>query len=355
MRKKLLYTLLVLIVLVFALLNYIAYNHSYNFTHYADINQSKLKISDTTDISVVEKISYIFKGVQVPRPKNTSTPHYDYSTDYISTPKGKIEVWYGRIENARGTVIMFHGYANKKSSLLNRSNIFIELGYNVMLVDFLGSGGSDGNTVSIGYYEADQVKACIDYLAPKEKNIYLFGISMGAVACMKCVNDYHPPMKGLIVECPFGCFKTTVKNRFKNFGIPSFPMADLLMLWGSYNTGYNCYQHNPVDYASNIHCPTLLIHGEKDHAVSKKEIDDIFANLQGEKYLKTFPKTGHDIFIPKNEAEWMNTVEDFMIATKTLDIKRAVAPFYMDESELTSDEYSGTRTVIIREGDKNGL
>jgi alpha-beta hydrolase superfamily lysophospholipase len=320
MRKKILYSLLILFLLFFSLLNYIAYKHSYNFTHYANIQENKLKVSDTSQISLQKKLGYILKGVEVPRPENKTKPFYDFETTYIATPKGKLEVWQSKVDDSKGIVIMFHGYANRKSSLVSRSYEFVLLGYNVMLVDFLGSGGSDGNTVSIGYYEADQVKACIDYLNEKgEKNVYLFGISMGAVASMKCVNDHQPNIKGLIVECPFGYFKSTVKNRFKNFGVPSFPMADLLMLWGNYHMGYNTYSHNPVDYAAHINCPTLLMHGEKDHAVSKKEIDDIYANLKGEKFLKTFPNTGHDIFLPKNEITWMNTVIDFMISTKTMD------------------------------------
>lgn len=353
MRKKILYTILILFILVFALLNYIAYNHSYNFTHYANIKENRLKVTDTSSISWQKKVGYILKGVEVPRPQNNNKPVYDYTTELITTPKGSVEVWQTNFEDSRGTVIMFHGYANRKSSLLSRSYEFIKLGYNVMLVDFLGSGGSDGNTVSIGYYEADQVLTCIDHLEKKgEKNIYLFGISMGAVASMKCVNNHQPQIKGLIVECPFGYFKTTVKNRFKNFGVPTFPMADLLMLWGSYHTGYNCYSHNPVDYASNITCPTLLMHGEKDHAVSKKEIDDIYANLKGEKYLKTFTGTGHDIFLLKNEEEWTNTIRDFMISTKTLEGEIITSPFYLDESEVTSMG-SSVKTYIGRKGNED--
>ena len=188
----------------------------------------------------------------------------------------------------------------------------------MVLVDFLGSGGSDGNTCSIGYKEAGQVKACFDYVQSKgEKSIYLFGISMGAVAIMKCIKDFHPDVKGIILECPFGYFKTTVKNRFNNFGVPTFPMADLLMIWGSYHTGYWTYNHNPAEYAKEISCPTLLLHGKNDHAVSKKEIDDIYKNLKEKKTLKTFENTGHDIFTPANIYIWLGVVKNFLIETGT--------------------------------------
>lgn len=328
MRKKILYTLLIIFMLFVGLINYIAYNHSYNFTHYANIKQNKLKVYDTSKIELSKKIGYILKGVEVPRPENTGSPGFEFKKEKINTSKGNIEIWRTEKENTNGTVLLFHGYANKKSSLISRADLFYHLNYNVVLVDFLGSGGSDGNTVSLGYNEAEQVKACYDHINAKgEKNIYLFGISMGAVAIMKYVKDEKPPVKGIILECPFGYFKTTVKNRFRNFGIPSFPMADILMLWGSYHTGYNTYEHNPADYAKEIKCPTLLMHGEIDHAVSKKEIDDIYNNIKGEKTLKIFENTGHDIFSPKNFDSWYGSVVDFMISTGTIKLEENEAPF----------------------------
>ncbi len=337
MRKKILYTLLSLFIVVAFLLNYIAYNHAYKFTHYADIKENRLKVMDGAKISLKEKIQYIMEGVNVPRPKNVITPPFEYIQKRISTPKGEIEIWENKIVRkpgrsglARGTVIFFHGYANKKSSLIARAEEFYDMEYNVVLVDFLGSGGSDGSTCSIGYYEAEQVKACYDYVQAKgEKNIYLFGISMGAAAIMKCVKDHQPDVKGIFLECPFGDFKTTVKNRFRNFGLPTFPLADLLMIWGSYHAGYWTYHHNPSEYAKEIHCPTMLLYGEKDYAVSRKEINTIFKNLQGEKKLSIFEKTGHEIYMNHTQQQWLVEVQYFLAFTGTYS-----SPYYMKGNEV---------------------
>jgi pimeloyl-ACP methyl ester carboxylesterase len=329
MRKKILYTLLFVFIFLLVGLNYIAYNHSYNFTHYANIQQNKLKVYDTSKISWTQKLGYILRGVEVPRPENKLEPRFNFTTKKIHTPKGDLEIWQNANVQTHGTVVLFHGYNAKKSLLLDRAEEFYDLEYNVVLVDFLGSGGSDGNTVSIGYYEADQVKAVYDFVKGQgETTIYLFGISMGAVAIMKCMKDHHPEVKGIMLECPFGYFKTTVKNRFKNFGIPSFPMADLLMLWGNYHTGYNTYQHNPARYAREIKCPVLLMHGAIDHAVSKKEIDDIYNNLQGEKVLQTFEATGHNIYDHKNRPIWIQTVYQFLVQTGS-----SPSPYYNEGDE----------------------
>jgi alpha-beta hydrolase superfamily lysophospholipase len=331
MRKKLTYTFLILFILVLGLLNYVANNHAYNFTHYASINEDSLKVRDESRISVNKKLQYLVLGVPVPRPENISQPSFDFTTAFIQTPKGKIEVWEHATPMPQGTIIMFHGYSNKKSSLIKRANRFIHLGYSVMLVDFLGSGGSEGNFVTIGYQEAEQVKYCFEYAhRENDQPIYLFGISMGAVSIMKCMDDHQLPVKGIILECPFGTLRKTLKNRFNDFGVPAFPMLDLLMIWGSYQMGYWTYSHNPVDYAKNIHCPTLLMHGNWDPGVSKSEIDLIFKNLKGKKTLKRFLFTGHDIFTGKNYKEWNTSVDSFMIETGSKD---PVRDLYFNQSD----------------------
>jgi len=89
--------------------------------------------------------------------------------------------------------------------MLDKSDIFLSEGYNSFLVDFMGSGGSEGNQTSIGFLEAEYVKSCFDYLTNNgEHNIYLFGTSMVAAATMKAIHDYDIKPKGIIIECPFG-------------------------------------------------------------------------------------------------------------------------------------------------------
>ena len=67
-------------------------------------------------------------------------------------------------------------------------------------------------------------------------------------------------------------------------------MPRLLLFWGGIQNGFWGFSHNPVEYAKNIDCPTLLLYGEKDKSVSQKEIKEIFANLKGPKKLTIYKK-----------------------------------------------------------------
>jgi alpha-beta hydrolase superfamily lysophospholipase len=261
--------------------NVIAYFHAYKFTHFdTKINS---KTDKPEDLSFGQKIKTLFLGIDLPKPLNKRFPQHDYETIKLYS-NSEIECWDIKADSSIGTVILFHGFSGEKSSMLDKADVFLELKYNVMLVDFMGSGGSDGVQTTIGFKEALDVKTSVDYVSKNSnKDIILYGTSMGSVAIMKAINDYNLPIKSIIIECPFGTMLETVKSRFSEMNIPSFPMAHLLMFWGGVQNGFNSYKHNPVDYARHIDCPTLLLYGEEDIKVSRKEIDDIYKNLNGKK------------------------------------------------------------------------
>lgn len=64
--------------------------------------------------------------------------------------------------------------------MLDKAEIFNQLGYSAFLVDFMGSGGSEGNQTTIGFLEAEQVKVSFNYIKQSgEHNIFIYGTSMG--------------------------------------------------------------------------------------------------------------------------------------------------------------------------------
>lgn len=216
------------------------------------------------------------------------------------------------VPHAKGTVILFHGYAGEKSSLLTRAKEFRKLGYNTVLVDFMGSGGSSGDGTSIGYTEAVQVRDCFEYISKQSKHVILFGTSMGAAAILKAMDDYILPVASLILECPFGSLYKTVCARFELMHVPAVPMAALLCFWGGVQNGYWAFSHNPSTYAKSVSCPVLLLFGEDDDRVTREETDLIFANLKGRKHLKVYTGIGHAIFTKSNEKLWVKDVASFL-------------------------------------------
>lgn len=149
--KRSLWTLVVL----FILMNVVAILHSYKFTHFADSKTEKTK--SAKKLTTAQKIETLICGVTMPRPENKTLPSADFETIKLKSNK-EIECWYIKATNPIGTVILFHGYGGEKSSMLDKAGIFLKTGYNTLLVDFMGSGGSEGSQTTIGFMEAEQVK-----------------------------------------------------------------------------------------------------------------------------------------------------------------------------------------------------
>lgn len=295
---------------VFVVMNVIAFLHAYKFTHFTASAFERTK--DPKKLSVSSKMKILFSGIDNPRPRNKTGPAHAYETVRIQSTT-MLECWKITTPDSKGTVVMFHGYAGMKASLLERADEFIKLGYSILLVDFMGSGGSEGDQTSIGFTEADQVRDCLAYVSSYESgNTILFGTSMGAAAILKAMNDYALRPEALILECPFGSLYKTVCARFRLMGVPAFPMAGLLCFWGGAQNGYWAFSHNPAQYAKSVNCPTLILFGERDNRVSNEETDLIFNNLGGEKTLKKYPQEGHDVFLDANRDQWQADVSMFM-------------------------------------------
>jgi uncharacterized protein len=295
--------------LLFIIMNVVAFLHAWTFTHFSGKED---RTRDPKEISGFEKVKILFKGIDNPKPGTKEFPLGDYEKIFIGETN-RIGCWMIKAAASKGTIIMFHGYAGEKSSLLGRAKEFLDFGYNTFLVDFNGSGESDGDQTSIGFHEARQVQLCFEFLKERgEKNILLFGTSMGAAAVLKSLHDFNSSPRAVILECPFGSLYKTVCARFRIMNLPAFPMAGLLTFWGGVQHGYWAFAHNPVNYAKSVTVPTLILFGEQDNRIGIDEIEAIYSNIQAPKTLKTYKNFGHDVFEVSNRDQWRADVGTFL-------------------------------------------
>jgi alpha-beta hydrolase superfamily lysophospholipase len=313
-RKKIFRRSLIILLGIFVLMNVSAYMHAFKFTHFT--SSKREKTSEPGKMGFGAKMKALFLGIDNPRPALSTVPSQSYETIVLQSNK-KIECWSIKAENSKGTVILFHGYRGDKSSLVDKSDEFIKIGYSTFLVDFMGSGGSEGNQTTIGFMEAEQVRTVLNHLISQgEKRVILFGTSMGAVAILRSFHKSNIKPSAIILECPFGSMYETTKARFRTMGVPAFPMANLLVFWGGVQNGFKGFSHKPTKYAKAVNCPTLLLYGEKDEKVSRKEIDNIFMNLGGEKSIRTYPNAGHENYLSQYREEWISDVSHFLSGIK---------------------------------------
>jgi len=180
--------------------------------------------------------------------------------------------------------------------------------------DFRGCGGSKGDSTTIGYAEADDVAAAIAFARRTfpNRSLVLYGQSMGAAAVLRAVAVKGVAADAIIVESPFDRLLTTVEHRFDAMGLPSFPLARLLVFWGGVQHGYWGFGHNPAEYAKAVRLPVLVMHGTTDARVATRDATAIYDNLAGPKQLELFDGAAHLAFVEFDRDRWASVVSRFL-------------------------------------------
>ena len=306
---------------VFLLLNLLAYRHARAMTHFVAANGRTHRSEEWRDrsyrLSLLEKVQLAVNGIAVERPTQDARPDrlgLRYEDHTYLGGAGRLAAWYVPHERSGGLILLFHGYSADKTRLLPEARAFHDLGYSCFLVDFRGSGGSDGRQTSIGYYEADDVERTVAYVRDRWPNerLILFGHSMGAAAVLRALSRRTIVVGAVVLECPFDRLLSAVEARFVSTGLPSFPAARLMVFWGGVQHGFNGFNHNPAEYARQVTSPTLLMHGACDPRVSCKQIDSLYENLAGEKELHRFMGLGHESYVAARSEEWKECVARFL-------------------------------------------
>ena len=308
--------LLLSIVSIFVLINIIAATQAYKFTHFR-LDVPEVAREQGLNIPFTEKIKVGLFGLDMGKPKARELPNRAYENILIPiNDKDILAAWKMKTDSvSKGIVLLFHGYMDEKSSMLDRSYILLDMGYDVLLTDFTGAGCSSGLQTTIGNNEAKEVKVVYDYTTQniQKENIHLLGFSMGAVAVIKAQNDYQMNVRSLIVETPYATFEGSIKKRFDLVGVPHFPMAQLMIFWGGVENDFDPYEMRPIDFAKNITVPVLEMSGELDENISVEEAESIYNNFaSGKKQLQLFPLSVHESYVSKYPIEWRNVVSDFL-------------------------------------------
>jgi len=317
-RKMVILGFTLALLLGFIGLNILAYNHARAMTTYTEAGR---RTSQPEKLSLRQRISVLLTGVTIIRPASNKPPQsLVENSEVLTIPVDNritLEAWYANQGTNTPLVIMFHGYAEDKTSIIDEARALLDMQLSVLLVDFRGSGGSSESYTTVGYWEADDVNAA--YLHAKEHfdhlHLFLFGQSKGAVALLRAIQQHKLNPDAVIIEAVFDTMLNTVRNRFRAMRTPSFPNAELLVFWGGQQRGFNAFRHNPLTYAKSLTMPALFMHGEKDPRATLREGNRVFQAVPGPKQFITFPKSRHESYVGSHPDQWRQSIQAFLSET----------------------------------------
>ena len=295
------------------LINISAAFHAYRFTHYYD--DDKIRNQQPSQGKPFLRTWRMMTGKKLARLHIQYYPTISYDTVLLTTANGKkLEAWYMKADSAKGTVILFHGLGSNKGNVLGEALEFNSFGYNTMLVDLRAHGNSEGIVSGLGYKESEEVKLAYDQVSKKgEKNIVLWGMSLGAVIISKAIWQYDLNPQKIILEMPFDRMQDHMRARARISGFPGEPFGFFVTFWTGLEQGYWGYGHKTSRYVKSINCPVLLQWGTSDDYVMKEEIERIFASISSpKKKLEIYAGAGHGPLVAGNRPQWDKSVTDFL-------------------------------------------
>ena len=121
-------------------------------------------------------------------------------------------------------VIFLHGNCSSRRGSFECLEILLPKYISLFTFDFSGCGLSEGEYISLGWYEREDLKCVVDYLrnSGKVSLIGLWGRSMGAATAL-LHGHRDPSIAGMVLDSPFSELKSLANDLVEhNTKIPSF-------------------------------------------------------------------------------------------------------------------------------------
>ena len=197
-------------------------------------------------------------------------------------------------------VLYLHGNSSSRIEGLNMAGELLKRDINLFVIDFAGCGLSEGEYISLGYHESDDVGNIIDFIEkiPGVGRIGLWGRSMGAATTMIYAHR-DERIKAICMDSPFADFNRLAKElTLKQINLPGFLINTVLNIIRKTILGKNGLDIDklrPIDSAPKTFQPAIFIHAIYDELIKVDHTIDLFNNYGGqEKSLKCCDKGGHN-------------------------------------------------------------
>ena len=205
-------------------------------------------------------------------------------------------------EETRPCIIGCHGY---KSAALRDfygvAPMLLDKGLNVLLIDERGQGPSEGDAMTFGVREAEDIVLWAEAMAERfspETPLCLYGISMGASAVLLAADPARrlpKQVKAVVADCPFTSAEAIMREVIRANGQSEELTYRLTEASARLFARIDLKKADVRRAVTRTSLPILLIHGEDDRFVPCDMGREIAAANPAMVELHTFPDAGHGL------------------------------------------------------------
>lgn len=160
----------------------------------------------------------------------------------------------------------------------------------VFCFDFAACGMSEGEYISLGWWEREDLALVVEYLRKERRvsTIGLWGRSMGAATAL-LYSDRDPSIAGMVLDSPFSKLSDLVDELAKHYTkIPNFLVKGALKLIRSSvksKAKFDLMQLNPIDNVDKAFIPAMFSHGSADDFILPHHSEKLHEAYAGDKTL----------------------------------------------------------------------
>ena len=188
----------------------------------------------------------------------------------------------GATEDPQPAVIYLHGNSSCRAEALDVISTVLGQECSLLAFDFSGCGISDGEYVSLGFYESQDLKCVVEYLraSGRVSTIGLWGRSMGAVTAIMYV-QMDPSIACLILDSPFSSLKNLARDLVdsQQLRVPRFALSIGLRIIRSSiksRAGFDINALEPIEIVPTCFVPALFGAGEDDDFIPPQVVLHFF-------------------------------------------------------------------------------
>jgi len=207
--------------------------------------------------------------------------------------------WFLPAENARGTILLVHGYrSDHRCDFGIVYPYYHALGFNILAVDQRAHGESEGKYITFGIRERFDVRDWATYLFDRfgpDHPVVLDGISMGCTCVLMSLGTNLPEnVAAVIADCGFTSPYDQFVHMFRTrFHLPLHPLMDIAEWYCRLFAGFSFREYSTLTALQQSTLPVIFFHGSRDSFVLPRFSEENFAACRGAKKLIIIPEAGH--------------------------------------------------------------
>ena len=247
----------------------------------------------------------IAHGVMHPKPRVEDHVLSDFDLDakdvsFPSRDGTRLAGWFipPKASGLAPGVVLSHGWARSRAELLPHAAFLHRAGFAVLAFDYRHRGESDGDAITMGLRERDDLRGALDVIASRPEvdagRIGIMSLSMGSVVAILVAAE-DDRVRALAAECPYSGYDAIMTRALRHYyHLPPFPIAPLAKLVMERRLGQRLDAPDAVDVVAAISPrPLFFIADERDAVIGSQETERIFAAAAEPKRFWLIPNADH--------------------------------------------------------------